>query len=134
MNPLRTMVAGAAVVLLAGCGGMPGLGGKGGGGDTFVGWYCVDNPDTGIKDCEKRRLRNGVPVDDKVYERIGGPGKEPASVQPASRESPITTINPLGDSGLSVENQGPPPREVRPYRDWSEARSGSEEDRKREEL
>ncbi|HEY8385139.1 MAG TPA: hypothetical protein VIK82_02870 [Porticoccaceae bacterium] len=86
-----------------------------------MGWYCVDNAETGIKDCEKRLLRNGVPVNDVVYERLGAADSSVAEpVQQINPESPLTAINALDDGGgLRVENQGPAPREVRSYVDRS---------------
>lgn len=115
----RTLMITAVVVMLGGCG--AGLSfSSGTQAEATVGWYCVDNAETGIKDCEKRLLRNGVPVNDVVYERLG-------AVQPSASESgmqgessPLTVINALDDGGgLQVENQGPAPREVRAYVDRS---------------
>jgi hypothetical protein len=125
----RLLAVGASMALLAGCsGGLAGLGGKQA--KAYVGWYCVDNVETGIKDCEKRLLRNGVPVNDKVYESLGAKAEPPGGEQSGQGrgESPLTVINPLDDGGgLSVENQGPPPRQVRSYVDRSgEARDSAE--------
>lgn len=116
---VRAVVAVVATASLVGCGAGFSFSGKPE--KARVGWYCVDNAETGIKDCEKRLLRNGVPVNDVVYERLGAADSSVAEpVQQLNPESPLTAINALDDGGgLRVENQGPAPREVRSYVDRS---------------
>jgi hypothetical protein len=123
--PIPAASLAVAVLLLAGCGGSPWPTGKQA--DSYVGWYCVDNAKTGIKDCEKRLMRNGRPINSVVYERLGAPEGQQTetrdpNIHPGYDQSPVTVINSLDDSGgLSVENQGPPPRQAKDYVD----RSGS---------
>lgn len=116
-----------ATLLLAGCG--VNLWPKGKPDNSYVGWYCVDNVKTGIKDCEKRLMRNGRPINNVVYERLGAPEGQQTetrdpNIHPGYDKSPVTVINPLDDgSGLTVENQGPPPREAKDYVDRSGRKS-----------
>jgi hypothetical protein len=96
--------------------------------DSYIGWYCHDNPKTGIKDCEKRLMRDGKPINSVVYERLGAPPEEQPRQEPALHpgydKSPVTAINTLDDGGgLTVENQGPPPRETKSYVDRSGAKA-----------
>ncbi|MAT49964.1 MAG: hypothetical protein CMK32_02120 [Porticoccaceae bacterium] len=94
-----------------------------------VGWYCVDNPDTGIKDCEKRLMRNGVPVNDTVYDNLGRPVVAAGTPSTAQTPSPLTAIVPLedGTADLKVENRGPAPRATIDYvdRTGGEGRGGN---------
>lgn len=120
---LKTTMIAMAMVALAGCGLMPDNKKS----DSYVGWYCLDNPKTGIKDCEKRLMRDGKPINSVVYERLGSPPEEQSRQEPAIHpgydKSPVTVINTLDDSGgLTVENQGPPPRKTRSYIDRSGSR------------
>ncbi|MCK9564195.1 MAG: hypothetical protein M0R02_15895, partial [Bacteroidales bacterium] len=95
---VRVLAAGAALVMLGGCG--AGLSFSGKQAEATVGWYCVDNAETGIKDCEKRLLRNGVPVNAVVYERLGAAAAPSAAeAAPGRGESPLTVINALDDGG-----------------------------------
>ena len=119
------MLAAAVLTVLSGCGTGLSLGHKQA--KATVGWYCVDNAETGIKDCEKRLLRDGVPVSNVVYERLGAEA-EPLAIEAAPPASPLTAINALDDGGgLKVENQGPPPRQVRAYMDRSGKAAEAEE-------
>ncbi|HLS98020.1 MAG: hypothetical protein WDA10_04330 [Porticoccaceae bacterium] len=131
MAPFKRFATALLAATLAGCGLLP----EGKQDDSYVGWYCRDNPETGIKDCEKRLMRNGKPINSVVYERLGAPPAEarPAAPQPGVHpgydRSPVTTINSLDDGGgLTVENQGPPPRKARNYVDRSGAAAPSPSD------
>ncbi|MGD9660116.1 MAG: SPOR domain-containing protein [Porticoccaceae bacterium] len=98
-------------------------------GEVTLSWYCIKKPGSNDQYCEKRRLRNGKPVDAVVYETMMIPdGKAPPPVMvptaaqapktpsageaiPWSRQS-LTAVNPIDDHGaqLAVENLGPVPR------------------------
>lgn len=87
-------------------------------GEISVSWYCVADPATDSQTCEKRRMRDGRPLDDEVFETIVIPGKDspppevvvprlPGEAVPWSR-NPLQAVNAVDDPGpLEVENLGP---------------------------
>ena len=110
-------------VVLAGCSGMPWQGKEGG--EITLNWYC-QKLDNGAQRCEKRRLQNGKPVDEVVYETLeipdGKPLPMPEPAQPQSLQQAIPwdrdaqmVVNRVEDTNatLAVENTGPEPRKPR---------------------
>ena len=95
-----------------------------------LGWYCMTEGKS-QKRCQKRRLLNGGPVDDIVYDtmiigvddplpKVSQPAKESRLEKPAADQAvawsrkPVTAINALGeDTDLGVENLGPAPRKTK---------------------
>ncbi|MCK9505470.1 MAG: SPOR domain-containing protein [Porticoccaceae bacterium] len=98
-------------------------------GVVTLSWYCMKKPENHGQYCEKRRLRNGKPVDGVVYETMIIPdGKAPPPVIVAAAAQPpqspssgeaipwarksLTAVNAIDDqaAALAVENLGPEPR------------------------
>jgi len=114
-------------------------------GEITLSWYCLKKSGESGQYCEKRRLRNGKPVDDVVYETMSIPdGKAPPPVLqpvnaalpkspssgeaiPWSRQS-LTAVNRIEDPAaeLSVENLGPELRKPKSTVDlWGKSAGGS---------
>jgi len=130
-----------ASLLLGGCGGfsVPMPWGERDSGEVTVNWFCT-KLESGGQHCEKRRMRNGQPVDDEVYETLVIPeGKalpvpQEAAPKPQSLHSAIPwdrdaqmTVNPIEDTGasLAIENTGPAPRQPKDSVDlWKKLHGG----------
>lgn len=102
-------------------------------GEITLNWYCQKNAEDGSQRCEKRRMRNGKPVDDVVQETMVIPnGKAPPAVaQPAPNvqpapapppsagqavawsRQPVTAVNSIDEGDLEVENLGPELRQTK---------------------
>lgn len=140
MTKLFALVV-ASCLVLAGCGGLsvPVPWGARDSGEVTINWFCTKLED-GSQQCEKRRMRNGKPVDDEIYETLVIPdGKEPPMPQqvapkpqslhqaiPWDRDAQMT-INRIEDTGssLAVENHGPAPRETKDTVDlWKKLHGG----------
>lgn len=137
---LKSVAIVAVVVFLGGCSYLSSK--QGSGGKVTVNWYCVSDLATDEKTCQKRRMRNGKPVDDEILDTIVIPGDQqlppvsetqslhnpPANAGdavPWSRQ-PLSTVNTVeGPSSLQVENLGPEPRQTRATVDiWGKKGSG----------
>ena len=129
MMKKKRLLAGSAVLsalLLNGCSGM--MGGQSSG-VVSVNWFCFEEASTGEQTCQKRRMRNGSPVDDEVLETVVIPaGSAPPSLEggapvqqpPATAgtatswdRQPLAKVNAIEDGGgLEVEDIGPQPQDT----------------------
>ncbi len=104
-------------------------------GRVVVDWHCQTDPETGVEQCHKRKLVDGEPIDDVIYD-TRRPADKDQPVSSANGDAvrwdkqPLTAVNRVGDSGdLAVENKGPELRETRDTVDlWSDDERASGDD------
>lgn len=112
-------------LLLAGC--SQWSGGDGRHDRVVVDWHCETDAETGQEQCHKRKLVDGEPIDDVIYDSRTPERAEPQKASPGGDavrwdKQPLTAVNSVsGSDELVVENTGPAPREPRETVDlWSE--------------
>ncbi len=99
---------------------------------VVVDWHCQADAETGEEQCHKRKLVDGEPIDDVIYDSRPPEQPEPQKANASGDavrwdKQPLTAVNSIsGSDDLTVENTGPAPRQPRETVDlWSENKSGT---------